>query len=111
MTINIAFMTICGPFAVIHVDNILQHDAPDETVIVSIVQSRVKQVTSRLKSCLNSVDNKLVERLMINDERRNMISFHDNSLIIHGIREIRVICVRKSKYPGWYTPAKRCVLL
>ena len=104
-------MTICGPFAVIHVDNISQHDGTRLNRFVCVVQSRVKQATSRLKSCLNSVDNKLVERLTINDERRNMISFHDNSLIIHGIREIRVICVRKSKYPGWYTPAKRCVLL
>ena len=51
-------------------------------IVVGTVQSRVKQATSRLSSRLNSVDNKLVERLMINEERRNIISFHDNSWII-----------------------------
>ena len=41
-------------------------------IVVGTVQSRVKQATSRLSSRLNSVDNKLVERLMMNDERKTM---------------------------------------
>ena len=76
-------MTIRGSFMVIHVDNIPQPDHTRLNRFVCVVQSRVKQATSCLSSCLSSVDNKLVERLMANDERSNMISFHDNSLIIH----------------------------
>ena len=76
-------MIIRGSFMVIHVDNIPQPDTTRLNRFVCVVQSQVKQATSCLSSRLNSVDNKLVERLMANDERSNMISFHDNSLIIH----------------------------
>ena len=41
-------------------------------IVVGTVQSRVKQATSRLSSRLNSVDNKFVERLTVNDERLTM---------------------------------------
>ena len=44
-------------------------------IVVGTVQSRVKQATSRLSSRLNSVDNKLVERLTMNDEREPQKSF------------------------------------
>jgi division protein CdvB (Snf7/Vps24/ESCRT-III family) len=62
-------------------------------IVVGTVQSRVKQATSRLSSRLNSVDNKLVERLMINEERKTMNverltrttkSIHENSLFVGG---------------------------